>query len=131
MKRFYCFITAATLFLAPFVTSCEKDEVQESNKDDIENSGDGNNQEEEPDDTGMFTASMEALVPSAEGITVPEGFEWEAGDKIMIFACKDGTYQTGVEYKTKDSGASGQVLSLRRRYGCSGGCGPLPCGFSG
>lgn len=73
MKRFYCFITAATLFLAPFVTSCEKDEVQESNKDDIENSGDGNNQEEEPDDTGMFTASMEALVPSAEGITVPEG----------------------------------------------------------
>ena len=106
MKRFYCFITAATLFLAPFVTSCEKDEVQESNKDDIENSGDGNNQEEEPDDTGMFTASMEALVPSAEGITVPEGFEWEAGDKIMIFACKDGTYQTGVEYKTKDSGAS-------------------------
>ena len=88
------------------MTSCEKDEVKESNKDDIENSGDGDNQEEEPDDTGMFTASMEALVPSTEGITVPEGFEWEAGDKIMIFACKDGTYQTGVEYKTKDSGAS-------------------------
>ena len=96
------------MFIAPFLTSCEKEDVKGNNQDDIENSGgdSGDDNEEEPDATGVFTATMEALVPSAEGITVPEGFEWEAGDKIMIFACKDGTYQDGVEYKTKDTGAS-------------------------
>lgn len=105
MKRFYHITAAAIVLFAMLPVSCQKADITENGKDPTEDNGEDGDQDGK-DDANTLNAGIEAFNPSPEDSRIPESFGWEPGDRITVYAYKDGKYQSVAEYETEGSGLS-------------------------